>query len=221
MDYGVLNDGIYICFMLPMLLSLFVLEKHARLIVSYILIGATVCLMAAEINGALYAYLGADMLYFTTTVSPITEEVIKALPVLFFAFFISDKRELLIQLAFATGLGFATLENMILFIQNIDDVVISWSVIRGIGAGLMHGVCTMAIGIGISFVRKRRKLFYSGTLALLMLAIIYHAVYNTLVMSEYKYLGFALPLLTYVPILIIRFRHGRKIRKNLSGVLHR
>lgn len=213
MDYGVLNDGIYICFMLPMLLSLLVLEKHARLIVSYILIGATVCLMVAEINGALYAYLRADMLYFTTTVSPITEEVIKALPVLFFAFFISDKRELLIQLAFATGLGFATLENMILFIQNIDDVVISWSIIRGIGAGLMHGVCTMAIGIGISFVRKRRKLFYSGTLALLMLAIIYHAVYNTLVMSEYKYLGFALPLLTYVPIIIIRFRHRRKVKK--------
>ena len=51
-------------------------------------------------------------------------------------------------------------------------------------------------------VKKKRKLFYSGTFALLTLAIIYHAIYNTLVQSDYKYLGFVLPMLTYLPAIV-------------------
>ena len=38
--------------------------------------------------------------------------------------------------------------------------------------------------------------------SLLMLAITYHAIYNTIVMSPYKYFGFVLPFMTYLPILL-------------------
>ena len=204
---------LYICFFVPMLLSLFVLEKKARLIVGYIIVGTTVCLFVSEVNGILYNMIDRSLLYYCTTISPATEELVKALPVLYLAIFFTDNRRTLIQISFAVGLGFAIMENCIILVQNIDSITITWAVIRGIGAGLMHSVCTMAVGIGISFVKKKRKLFYCGTVALLMMAITYHAIYNTIVMSDYKYFGFILPLATYIPILIVLTRDKKRARK--------
>lgn len=204
---------LYLCFVVPMLLSLFILQKRARLVIGYILVGATLCLFISELNGALYSLMGVGDLYFCITVSPLTEEIIKALPVLAYAFFISDNRSKLVEASFAVGLGFAIFENMIMVSQNVDTISVPWALIRGFGAGLMHSVCTVAVGIGIAFVRKKKKLFCCGTLALLMLAVTYHAIYNTIVMSPYKYFGFTLPLSTYIPIL---YFYLKKSKKNLE-----
>ena len=208
---------LYVCFLIPMLLSLFILEKRSRLVVGFILVGTTVGLFISEFNGLIYEMLGEDMLYFCTTISPVTEEIIKALPILFFAFLISDDRAKLVQASFAIGLGFAILENMIMLTQNLNTIDLSWAIIRGFGAGLMHSVCTVAVGLGISFVRKRKKLFWCGTLALLMLAVTYHAIYNTIVMSKYKYFGFVLPFVTYVPILVFYLKN-RKAQKAADDI---
>ena len=200
---------LYICFLIPMLLSLFIMQKKSRLVVAFILIGTTVCLIAGEINTRIYLAVGKDMLYFTTTVSPVTEELLKALPILLFALFISDNRQKLAQSAFAVGLGFAIMENMIMITQNLYSVDIKWAIMRGFGASLMHSICTVAVGIGISFVRKRKKLFYCGTLSLLMLAVTYHSIYNTLVMSPQKYFGVLLPICTYIPLLVFSVKRKR------------
>ena len=200
---------LYICFLIPMLLSLFIMQKKSRLVVAFILTGTTVCLIAGEINTRIYLAIGKDMLYFTTTVSPVTEELLKALPILLFALFISDNRQKLAQSAFAVGLGFAIMENMIMITQNLYSVDIKWAIMRGFGASLMHSICTVAVGIGISFVRKRKKLFYCGTLSLLMLAVTYHSIYNTLVMSPQKYFGVLLPICTYIPLLVFSVKRKR------------
>lgn len=200
---------LYICFLIPMLLSLFIMQKKSRLVVAFILTGTTVCLIAGEINTRIYLAIGKDMLYFTTTVSPVTEELLKALPILLFALFISDNRQKLAQSAFAVGLGFAIMENMIMITQNLYSVDIKWAIMRGFGASLMHSICTVAVGIGISFVRKRKKLFYCGTLSLLMLAVTYHSIYNTLVMSPQKYFGVLLPICTYIPLLVFSLKRKR------------
>lgn len=192
-----------------MVLSLFIMEKKSRLVVAFVLIGTTVCLLASELNTWLYSAVGKNMLYFTTTLSPVTEEILKALPILIFALFISDKRQKLAQSAFAVGLGFAIMENMIMITQNLYSIDIKWAIMRGFGASLMHSICTVVVGIGISFVRKRKKLFYCGTLSLLMLAITYHSIYNTLVMSPHKYLGILLPICTYIPLLIFSFKRKK------------
>ena len=84
---------IYTCFMIPMLLSLLILEKKSRLVVGYILVGATCCLFIAEINGALFEFLHRDMVYYCTTVSPILEEMIKMCPILYYSFLISDNKQ--------------------------------------------------------------------------------------------------------------------------------
>ena len=93
-------------------------------------------------------------------------------------------------------------ENMVILVQNIESVTLGWAVVRGFSTALMHGVCTAAVGYGMSFIRKRRKLFYCGTFALLVMASIYHGIFNMLVQSDYKYFGFVLPAATYIPILL-------------------
>jgi hypothetical protein len=70
----------------------------------------------------------------------------------------------------------------------------------------MHGMCTLLVGAGITFVKKKRKIFWVGTFALLSTAIIYHGIYNMLVQSDYKMIGYLLPISTYIPSLIWRLK---------------
>ncbi len=35
------------------------------------------------------------------------------------------------------------------------------------------------------------------------MAIVYHSVYNTLIQSDYKYLGAAMPMITYLVVIVI------------------
>ena len=193
---------LFICTVAPLALMLMLLKKRAKLTVGYMLIGIFVSLFVSELNTLLLSLFDGDMLYVTTTITPVTEEIVKAVPVLLFAVLFSDDREKLMTIAFAAGIGFAMFENMVILVQNIESVTVSWAVVRGFSTALMHGVCTSAVGYGMSFVRKRRKLFYCGTFALLAMASIYHGIFNMLVQSDYKYLGFVLPAVTYIPIII-------------------
>lgn len=186
------------------------LGKRGRLIIIYMLVGCYVCLFASEVNGFIKQSMpNASLLFLTTSITPIVEEVLKALPVLFFAFVFSDEKSTLLEISMATGIGFAILENAYIMLQIIDTATIPWSLVRGFGSGLMHGICTLSVGYGISFIKKKRKLFYTGTFALLSTAIIYHSIYNCFVQSKYKYIGFILPLATYIILYI-------KLRKTLS-----
>ena len=201
---------LFICIIVPLFLMLPILNGKSRLYVGYMIIGICACLFAAELNGYISNNIDRDIYYITTNITPVTEEIIKALPVLYFAFVFSDDREKLLSISFAVGVGFAVLENMVILVQNIDNVSIFWALIRGFSSGLMHGICTSYVGFGVSFVRKKKKLFFCGTFALLALAIIYHASFNTLVQSDtYKYLGFVMPMTTYLPIVIISLKNKK------------
>ena len=194
---------LFICVLAPLLLTLPLMKGASRRVMLYLIIGICVSLFISEINGRILIASNNQMLFVTTTITPVTEEIVKALPVLIYAFLFSDDREKLLPLAFATGIGFALFENTVILIQSIDNVSILWAIIRGFSTALMHGICTAAVGYGMSFVRKKKKLFVSGTFALLALAIIYHGLFNMLVQSKnLQYVGFVLPAVTYVPLII-------------------
>ena len=200
---------LFVCTVAPLILMLLLLQKRSKLIVSYMIIGIFVSLFVSELNTILLGLFNDDMLYVTTAITPISEEIAKAFPVLIFAVLFSNDRDKLLTIAFAAGIGFAMFENMVILVQNIESVSIGWAVIRGFSTALMHGVCTAAIGYGMSFVRKKKKLFYSGTFALLSLSCIYHGIFNMLVQSEYKYFGFILPAVTYIPVLVQVFKRRK------------
>jgi RsiW-degrading membrane proteinase PrsW (M82 family) len=193
---------LYICMFVPLLLSLPLIQKSSRGIMIFILIGISSALFISEVNGIMLQLLGYDTLYVTTTVTPATEEITKAIPILIYAFVITDNRDKLLTASFALGIGFALFENTYILVNSVDSVSIGWAIIRGFSTALMHGICTAAVGYGMSFVKKKKKLFYCGTFSLLMLAIIYHGIFNMLVQSEsLKYFGFILPAATYIPLI--------------------
>ena len=91
-----------------------------------------------------------------------TEELLKALPVLVFAVFFSDDRKDILPAAMSVGIGFSILENTAILVQNLTVVTLGWAALRGLSASLMHGLCTMIIGAGLPYVKKQRKLFCTG-----------------------------------------------------------
>lgn len=212
-----LSYVIFICLTVSIGLMLPLMEKKTRRVMSFVLVGVFACLFVSEINGVIMKAFHNDSFYVTTTLTPVTEEIIKALPIVYFAIVISDDRRTLISIAYAVGVGFAVLENMVILVQNIENVTILWALVRGFGSGLVHGICTVMVGFGISYIKKRRKLFYCGTFALLSAAIIYHAIYNLLVQSDYQYAGILLPVITYIPIVLLtrkKLANSRKLRGN-------
>ena len=200
---------LFISIIVPILLMAIIVEKKARLPIIFVLLGMFVSVFASEVNGALAGVLDMSLYSITTVVTPVTEEILKALPVLYYAVVISDKRETLFTASMATGIGFAILENAF-YLLNYPNFSLISAVIRAFGAGLMHGMCTLLVGVGISFVKKKSKLFAVGTFALLSTAIVYHGIYNILIQSAYSLVGALLPIATYIPFLIWRIRLKRR-----------
>lgn len=194
---------LFLCATVPMVPALYMVpEKKSRLFLGYMLLGMVICLIASEVNSMLLRLNGGNVYYASCNVTPVVEEVLKALPVLYFAFFFSDNRETLQSVSFAMGLGFAILENMVILVGNIANVSILWAFVRGFGAASMHSACTSLVGTGIGYVHKRRKLFYTGTVSLLISAVIAHALFNTLIQSEHRWAAYAVILFMHVPQMV-------------------
>ena len=207
-----MENLVYILFIsvfVPIFLMALLIEKKARLPISFVLVGIFISVFAAEINGLLRGLLLMDAFEFTIIVTPITEEILKAIPILVYATLVSDKKETLFTASMATGIGFAVLENAF-YLLNDPSFVMMDAVIRAFGTGLMHGMCTLLVGVGISFAKKKSKIFIVGTFALLSTAITYHGIYNMLVQSDYQIIGFLLPIVTYIPFFIWRIRIKRR-----------
>ena len=202
MDYIIYT--LFVVISIPILLMALLVDKKSRLPIVFILIGIFVSVFASEVNGLLVKLLAMDMYSVTIIVNPVTEELLKMLPILYYALVISDKKEKLFTASMAIGIGFAILENAYYLLTYPDFSLLS-AVIRAFGAGLMHGMCTLLVGVGISFVKKKRKLFAVGTFGFLSTAIVYHGIYNILIQSKYSIVGALLPIVTYLPFLFWRF----------------
>ena len=214
-----MDNIIYILFVsisVPIMLMALLVEKKSRFAITFILVGIFVSVFSSEVNGLLEKMLPMDVYSVTVIVTPVTEELFKMLPVLYYAVFISDKKEKLFTASMATGIGFAILENAY-YLLNYSDFTMLNAVIRAFGAGLMHGMCTLLVGVGISFVKKKRKLFAVGTFGLLSTAIVYHGIYNILIQSEYSIVGALLPIATYIPFFFWRFIIKKRIDQNIKN----
>ena len=194
---------LFVSFFVPILLMACLIEKKARQPIIFVLIGIFVSVFAAEVNGLLRTLLSLSIYEITIIVTPITEEILKAIPILVFATVLAAKKEAVFTASMAVGIGFAVLENAFYLLNDASFNMID-AVIRAFGAGLMHGMCTLLVGVGISFVKKKSKIFLVGTFALLSTAITYHGIYNMLVQSDLQVIGFLLPISTYIPFVVWR-----------------
>lgn len=195
---------LFICITLPLIPMLFILpDKQSRLCMGYVIIGETICLIVGALNIFLLQAFNNDNMYVTTTISPICEEVLKAIPVLYYAILFSAKREVLLSISFACGIGFAVLENAVILTKSFNNAEIGWAWALGrvVGAALMHGACTSLVGMGISYVHMRKKLFFCGTFALLVTAVLFHSTFNVFIQShDYNVIGTLMPAALYIPV---------------------
>ena len=185
-------------------------EKKARQPMIFFLIGIFLSVFASEINAYLRGILSMSTFEITIIVTPISEEILKAFPILVFATVFTPKKEALFTASMAVGIGFAVLENAFYLLTSNSFNMID-AMIRAFGAGLMHGMCTLLVGVGISFVKKKQKLFVVGTFALLSTAITYHGIYNMLVQSDLEVIGYLLPITTYIPFVVWRIKRKKQI----------
>ena len=207
-----MDNLIYILFVsvfVPILLMALLVEKKARQPIIFVLIGIFISVFAAEVNGVMANLLPMSTFEITIVVTPITEEILKAIPILIFAMVLSAKKEELFTASMAVGIGFAVLENAF-YLLTYSSFNIFDAISRAFGTGLMHGMCTLLVGVGISFVKKKRKMFFVGTFALLSTAITYHGIYNMLVQSDYRVVGYLLPITTYIPFIVWRIKKVKK-----------
>ena len=196
---------LFVSIFVPILLMAGLVEEKARQPIVFVLIGIFVSVFAAEVNGVLVSLLPMSTFEITIIVTPITEEILKAIPILLFAVVLSAKKEALFTASMAVGIGFAVLENAF-YLLSYSSFNMFDAIIRAFGAGLMHGMCTLLVGVGISFVKKKSKMFVVGTFALLSTAITYHGIYNMLVQSDYRGIGYLLPIATYIPFVVWRIK---------------
>jgi RsiW-degrading membrane proteinase PrsW (M82 family) len=206
-----MDNLIYILFVavfVPILLMACLIEKKARRPIIFVLIGIFISVFASEINGLLIDLLPMSTFEITIIVTPITEEILKAIPILVFATALSAKKEALFTASMAVGIGFAVLENAFYLLNDASFNMLD-AIIRAFGAGLMHGMCTLLVGVGISFVKKRSKLFIVGTFALMSTAITYHGIYNMLIQSDFQVIGVLLPISTYLPFIVWRIKNKK------------
>ena len=207
-----MENLIYILFValfVPILLMACLVEKKARQPLIFVLVGTVLSLFASEVNAYLRNVLPMSAFEITIIVTPITEEILKAFPILLFATMFTPKKEALFTASMAVGIGFAVLENAYYMLIDASFNMFD-AVIRAFGAGLMHGMCTLLVGVGILFVKKKRKLFVVGTFAMLSTAITYHGIYNMLVQSNFRAVGYLLPIATYIPFVVWRIRKIRQ-----------
>ena len=207
-----MDNLIYILFVsifVPILLMTCLVEKKARRPLIFVLIGIFLSVFASEINAYLRNVLPMTPFEVTVVVTPISEEILKALPILFFATVLSPKKEAIFTASMAVGIGFAVLENAF-YLLNSNSFNMIDGIIRAFGAGLMHGMCTLLVGVGILFVKKKPKLFVVGTFAMLSTAITYHGIYNMLIQSDLQVVGFLLPIATYIPFMAWRIKKMRQ-----------
>lgn len=197
---------IFLCITLPLLLMLPILDQRARRLVVFLLLGAVIAVSAYEVNTLLYPLAGLPPRAFTQVIPPVVEELLKAAPVFVYAVFLENDRKLVLPVAMAVGVGFAIVENTVILVQNIEAVTLGWAALRGFSASLMHGLCTMAVGAGVTYVHKHKKLFYTGIFGLLSMAITMHALFNLLIESSCDILGMAMPLALYGLLYLARKR---------------
>ena len=173
-------ENVFLCLAIPLILSLFFTEGRGRRFTLFMTLGMGICLLSAYVSSFFMVYYGTSATVTAIEITPVCEEVMKLLPLLFFFLIFEPEAKELPGVAISIAVGFATFENVCYLTQNGADQIL-FLLIRGFGTGAMHVVCGNVYGGVLRPVWDSRPLRAACLFALLCVAIIYHAIYNLLV----------------------------------------
>ena len=104
-------ENILICIAVPLLVSVVFLSGSAKRFVTAFLTGMAVCLVGAYIGGFLTLTTNMPDTDAAIFLSPVIEEIMKLLPVLFFLTIFVPENRYLMLFSIGIGAGYATFEN--------------------------------------------------------------------------------------------------------------
>lgn len=192
-------ENIYVCLAAPLLISALCMHEKGRKMVLFILSGMTVCLLSSYISTFIASVTGLNLLHASLEITPMVEEAMKFLPVLFYLLVFEPKRSDIADGVLMTSVGFATFENACYLTNNGADHILHL-IIRGFGTGAMHVVTGFLMALGLLYLWDRIWLRVAGTLGLLSVAMTFHGIYNILVSQSGtpSYIGYFIPLFSLV-----------------------
>lgn len=187
-------ENIYLCLAIPLILSLFFTGGRARSFTVFVVAGMSACLLSAYVSSFFMGYCGADAQQAVIEITPVCEEIIKLLPLLFYLLIFDPQPKELPGAALAIAVGFATFENVCYLTEN-GAADFRLLLIRGISAGALHILCGALSGYGVSHVFRRPWLALTGTVGVLGACIGFHGIYNLLITGEgaWKMAGYLFP----------------------------
>ena len=203
-------ENIFLCITVPLLVSLFFTHGDVRRYVAAFFLGMGVCLIAAYVSSFLGIVAGMEANDTSVFISPVVEEMMKFLLLLFFMVLFSPSDQVLTMLAVSIGSGFATFENSC-HILTTGAGSLTYILIRGFSVGIMHVVSMLALAIWLIIAKRLKAFNFSSVIGGLSLAMIFHALYNLLVSEAgiSSDIGFVLPPMV-AALLYILFRRLAK-----------
>ena len=205
-------ENIFVCLAIPLALCILFMGGRTRTFMLFMIAGMSVCLLSAYVNSFFMGYYGVNATVAVVEITPVCEEVMKLLPLLFYVLIFEPKVRDLPEAAIALAVGFATFENVCYLTENGADNLM-FLLIRGLSAGALHILCGILIGFGLSYVFRRRWLAFTGTVGLLGACIVFHAIYNLLISGDgvWQTAGYLFP-----SVLIVLLFAGRLLLPRLK-----
>lgn len=190
-------ENILLCIGIPLLIVVFFIWGNTRRFISAFLIGMLMCLFSAYISGFLFVSLGWSETDTMIFISPIVEEIMKFLPLLFYLFLLEPEDEHMLLVATGLGAGFATFENCC-YILTAGAESLPYIMVRGMAVGVMHIISILVLAFSFVLVKRYKAFGFPAILGSLSLSMTFHALYNLLVSEPgpLSWIGYALPLLT-------------------------
>ena len=198
-------ENIFACLAIPLLLCMLFIGGRTRAFMLFMVAGMSVCLLSAYVNSFFMGYYGVGATVAVVEITPVCEEVMKLLPLLFYVLIFEPNMRDLPEAAVAIAVGFATFENVCYLTENgAEDLM--FLLIRGLSAGALHILCGILIGFGLSYVFRRRWLAFTGTVGILGACIIFHAVYNLLISGGggWRIAGYLFPSVLIALIFVLK-----------------
>lgn len=207
-------ENILLCIVVPFIISMFFVRGEVRRYLVAFLLGMGASLISAYISG--FVGLVSVMSENDTSIfiSPMVEETVKLILLLFFLILIVPKDKTLVMIAVAIGAGFSTFENCC-YILTFGAESLTYVMIRGLAVGVMHVVSILSLALWLIFIKRLKAYSFSGVVGGLSLAMIFHSLYNLLVSEPglTRVIGYLLPLLTVLCIYPVFRRTVRSLEE--------
>ena len=192
-------ENVLICIAVPFAISLIFTKGSARQLISAFLAGMVGCIFSAYVAGIIQITSGYSSEDTSIFLSPMIEECMKLLLILFCIYMYGPSSKRIELLAVGIGAGFATFENCCILLSS-DTRQLTYMLVRGSAVGVMHIVTLVALAKGFQLLKMYKAFYFVGIAGMLSIPVTVHGLYNLLVSKPgvSSYIGYAMPMLCVI-----------------------